>query len=331
MPEFIFTDMIQLNSKLDREMQHQYQLYLVATDLGKPALQSQAAINISVLDVIDSAPFFEPSVVDLKINESLPIGSFIYNVTAKDLDLNDRIIYNITTATTTATAAAAAATTPRKDFSLNPHTGQLTLARALDRENTLSYQLTVMATDSALLRPQGNGLTIRITVLDANDNTPRFFQNLYYNDVLENTLEGTIIMSILASDADQGSNGQVSYSIKEELSGLVRIGAKTGLISKHGVWTLASGGFLNFTVIARDGGNPPQYSTVPCSIRLVAVNAINPRFNQSSYSVGLKEDVPIGSPVITLTAYKKGSVDSLSYLLTGGNGHFSIGRNTVGV
>ncbi|XP_065063594.1 protocadherin Fat 4-like isoform X2 [Rhopilema esculentum] len=315
---FIFnqsTESVQLNKKLDREVRGVYQLEVIAVDQGKPSLDGKAVIIINVIDVVDSPPYFHPDVVTLNLNEAHPTNSVIYTLQAKDSDLYDNITYN--------------ATSPLLDLiHLDSLTGKITLVKNLDRENRTNYQFTFQAFDSMSLQSPPNGLTLKINVLDVNDNAPRFLQPFYTNDVVENTPDGTIVMSVLATDDDENLNAKVTYSILENLSSLLRIDPDKGFISKYGVWKTTPGGWLNFTVVARDSGSPPLSSSVRCVIRWVAVNALNPRFNKSLYEVTLKENAAIGTEVIRLIAYKRGEVEAVTFTMTGGHGCFLIEQNT---
>ena len=54
--------------------------------------------------------------------------------------------------------------------------------------------------------------TVTITVLDKNDNAPVFSEAVYALRVHENTALPALY-TVIASDADAGSNGEVRYSI----------------------------------------------------------------------------------------------------------------------
>ena len=311
-----FLGMIQLAQKVDRETQDRYILVLVAVDQGKPPLESSTIMNVIIDDSIDSAPYFEPTIVSISVNESLPVNAIIYTVKANDHDLNDVIRYKLTS-------------TRVQELELNSQSGEIKLVKPLNRENISNFEMKFQAIDSNFLSSPIYGLTLRIKVNDANDNAPMFSQPFYLNDVVENTPDGTIVMQVLATDADEGENGQVTYSIKESISNLLRIDPKEGLISKYGLWQITPGGFLNFTVIARDGGNPAKYGSVNCSIRWVAVNALNPQFNKSLYSIFVSENTVPGSGVIRMTAYKKGKVEAVAFSISGGQGDFNIEINSV--
>lgn len=68
--------------------------------------------------------------------------------------------------------------------------GLVKLTAPLDRENTPSYTLGVLAS-----HPPLSGFTeIHVSVVDVNDCPPRFHGNAYHVKVAENVLEGTSIV-----------------------------------------------------------------------------------------------------------------------------------------
>ena len=55
--------------------------------------------------------------------------------------------------------------------------------------------------------------SILVNVIDSNDNKPLFVGGPTFEvSVVENTPPGTVIIRLEARDADQGVNGQVTYS-----------------------------------------------------------------------------------------------------------------------
>uniref|UniRef100_A0A8C5Q8M4 Cadherin domain-containing protein n=1 Tax=Leptobrachium leishanense TaxID=445787 RepID=A0A8C5Q8M4_9ANUR len=158
------------------------------------------------------------------------------------------------------------------DSSLHPL--DLVLVQWLDREELDSYHLQVEAFDGGHPRRTGR-LIVDITVLDANDNPPTFDQADYRGWVWENAPMGTPICTVLATDPDLGSNGEVSYSLRsgegyftvEEDSGVVRVNRP--LDREHRV-------FHQLVVQAMDGGNQPEVSSVLLTIRVLDVNDNKP-------------------------------------------------------
>ena len=53
-----------------------------------------------------------------------------------------------------------------------------------------------------------------ITILDVNDEAPRFTQDVYLKpDLLENSPSGALVVTVSANDPDLGPGGQIQYSI----------------------------------------------------------------------------------------------------------------------
>ncbi|CAL4132580.1 unnamed protein product, partial [Meganyctiphanes norvegica] len=57
--------------------------------------------------------------------------------------------------------------------------------------------------------------TVVIEVQDVNDMAPVFESDSYHINVAENMAQGSNIVKVHASDADQGSNADVRYVIQE--------------------------------------------------------------------------------------------------------------------
>lgn len=97
-------------------------------------------------------------------------------------------------------------------FSVEPHTGRITLRGPLDRESRASYSLVISASDHGT-PPSAATARLQITVLDANDNDPVFGAHSYEFSVEENLPRGAVVGSLLATDADIGDNAAIRYSL----------------------------------------------------------------------------------------------------------------------
>ncbi len=60
--------------------------------------------------------------------------------------------------------------------------------------------------------------SVRVTILDENDNAPQFGASEYHASVRSVVEPGTLVTQVQAWDLDQGVNGQVSYSLYSEAS-----------------------------------------------------------------------------------------------------------------
>ena len=140
-------------------------------------------------------------------------------------------------------------------------TGQIILNRPLDYEHRKFHLLRVLARDGT----QSDICRVNITVIDQNDNNPRFSQ-LYYNFfVNENKLHSNAYVGqVKVSDED--AQDQVKLSLKGPFSsfftvndqGILRIRSLNGINSTQ----------CHLIIEASDGGKPPRTSSVPVTVQL---------------------------------------------------------------
>lgn len=103
---------------------------------------------------------------------------------------------------------------PKGLFTIDIHTGDVSVSRSLDREAIDSYQLEVSTTDFAGNLLEGPTILV-ITVIDQNDNRPIFRESRYTGEVLEGSPTGTTVMRMTAFDADDPAtdNAALRYNI----------------------------------------------------------------------------------------------------------------------
>uniref|UniRef100_A0A8C9FVS6 Cadherin domain-containing protein n=1 Tax=Pavo cristatus TaxID=9049 RepID=A0A8C9FVS6_PAVCR len=194
---------LSIRQPLDRESQSFYSLVVQVHDMAPlPASRytSTAQVSIILLDVNDSPPsFISPKLT--YIPENTPIDTIVFKAQATDPDSgpNSYIEYSLLRPL-------------GNKFSIGTIDGEVRLIGELDREAVSNYTLTVVATDKG--QPSLSSSTdVVVIVLDINDNNPLFAQKLYRVELDENTLTGTDLIQVLATDGDEGTNGQVRYSI----------------------------------------------------------------------------------------------------------------------
>lgn len=71
-----------------------------------------------------------------------------------------------------------------------------------DRERTKLYDLTVSATNVVSSPSLSSSTTVRVTVLDTNDEEPRFSVPSYNKTISEGDKAGTSILRVSAQDRD---------------------------------------------------------------------------------------------------------------------------------
>ncbi|XP_054872470.1 protocadherin gamma-A11-like isoform X17 [Amphiprion ocellaris] len=166
-------------------------------------------ISLQIQDVNDNPPVFTKDTVKLEIRESAPKGSRYRINAARDADIGQNAVQNYVLQ-------------KNNYFVLNVLTNsvgtkysEIVLDRELDREEQQEVALLLTAVDGG--SPQRSGTAvIKITVLDANDNSPVFSQAVYEATLSENSPLDTVVVTVSATDADEGVNGQVTY----EFSGI---------------------------------------------------------------------------------------------------------------
>ncbi|KRX99790.1 Cadherin-related tumor suppressor [Trichinella pseudospiralis] len=146
---------------LDRETKAQYHFVVVAKDQGKPALFGYAAVVVNLEDKNDNAPRFT-HLFSAHVREDAPLGMFITQITAADLDEisdNTYILENGDDDT----------------FRIEKDTGRIFVNKSLDRETISEYAIKVSVLDSFWKVMT----SLTITVDDVNDNAPVFSKQSY--------------------------------------------------------------------------------------------------------------------------------------------------------
>jgi protocadherin-16/23 len=165
----------------------------------------------------------------------------------------------------------------------------------------------VVATDGGRYDARSQRVPIQITIDDVNDQIPVFDKYPFAAQVGALIQPGQQLIQISAVDADQGTNGEIVYSLADDsISSKFRINPTTGVLSATQSLASENGKVLHLEVIARDKGNPPQTATGLIELRVGDVPANLPilRFQQDIYNVTLKENTHAGYSVMQLNAVR---------------------------
>lgn len=306
------TGEIRTTRPLDREKVALYTLKVKATDRGLPPKNTIVKVLINVLDVNDNAPRFS-KIFSATVAENAPVGYTVTRVTTTDEDAGSNAIsrYSITDTSL--------------PFNINPNTGDITISRPLNREDTNHYIVKVSAHDSGWT--VSTDVTVFIT--DINDNAPRFSRPSYYLDYPELTEVGSLVTRVSATDPDEDLNGKIFYFIRSQ-SEYFRINASTGEIFvkqqlKYQNSTGASSININrhsFIVTASDRALKPLMSETTVIVNIVDSNDNPPEFNSPSYFTPVTKSVKVGTRLLRVVAQDKkdfGLNSEVEYLMTGGN------------
>lgn len=99
-------------------------------------------------------------------------------------------------------------------FAINSETGWITTLKELDREKRNKYTVSVLATDRGDKEQLMTSTKVDVTVVDVNDNPPRFTAEIYKGTVSEDDPPGGVIAILSTTDLDtEENNKQISYFI----------------------------------------------------------------------------------------------------------------------
>lgn len=190
------------------------------------------------------------------------------------------------------------------------------------------------ATDGGRYDARSQRVPVQITIDDVNDQKPIFDKYPFSAQVGALVQPGQQLLQISAVDADQGTNGEIVYSLSDDgNNSKFRINPTTGVLSAAQSLASENGKLLHLEVIARDKGNPPQTATGLIELRVGDVPQGLPvlRFRKDVYNVTLMENTPAGFSVIELSAVRSdGRRQKIIYAFGSGNedGTFSIDAAT---
>nr|XP_014343521.1 PREDICTED: protocadherin gamma-A1 isoform X4 [Latimeria chalumnae] len=252
---------------LDREHNSNYNITITATDKGVPPLTTTSSFLLKISDINDNPPVFNQTTYILYLNENNAPGSFITLVKATDLDcdLNARITYSI--------IETQIHEKPVSSYiSINPDNGNIQALRSFDYEQFRELQIQVKAQDSGS-PPLSSNVTVKVFVLDQNDNAPEILYPSQRDSVSAIELAphsaepGYLVAKVVAVDADSGQNAWLSYTLLKatEPKGF-NVGLHTGEIKTARLFLEKEAVKQTLVILVRDNGQPSLSTTVTLNI-----------------------------------------------------------------
>ncbi|KAI5635157.1 cadherin domain-containing protein [Phthorimaea operculella] len=240
-------------------------------------------------------PVFIKDMNNLALSESTPVGTKVYTLEAQDPE-GLPILYGLKFT---------------DKFTVDPETGDVTLAKPLDREveDTIKFEVSIEEQN-----PNGDNLSqtqpVTVIVLDENDNAPVFRNSPYEVDVPEDEKIGTTILrGIEVEDRDDvGDNLEVGCVPNDQWPEACDI---FEVVSLHSTANQYSGALVlkkpldynenqifQFQLYAYDGA---LNSSAHVEVKVVDVQNSPPVFS-GSLSAALSEDAPVGTLALTVKA-----------------------------
>ncbi|XP_042339002.1 protocadherin beta-16-like, partial [Plectropomus leopardus] len=248
-------------------------------------------ITVEITDINDNAPIFKRGEMKFRISESAITGTVFVLDQAIDLDVGVNGLQSYLLK-------------PTDNFVLRLQSQadgskmvEMVLQKPLDREKQDHLSLVLTAVDGG--EPQLSGtVQINVNVLDSNDNAPSFTQKIYKSTMRENSPAGTVVITVSATDLDEGSNGKISYAVLnsvDDASEIFDINSETGEVRLVGSTDFEKKRQYQMRVQASDEGGLTDSSKV--IVEIIDTNDNIPAINIMSKSSVVTEDIKPGTVV----------------------------------
>ncbi|KAK7485090.1 hypothetical protein BaRGS_00023630, partial [Batillaria attramentaria] len=283
---------------LDRETKSVYnQLVIKVSDAASPAHTATASLTVNVADINDVTPHCTPAVYTTTVDENTAAGNSLVTITCNDEDdgVNGAITYSIFSGNTGG------------PFQLVTNELQ-TDSTPTDYESTKSYQLIIHVVDTPASGTPNTG-TATVIVTGVNEATPAWATwtpgyGAGSITIPEDSAIGTSIVTISATDADDGNDGAITYSLDSVVDNLENGAAP-----------------YTVTVKAEDGGGTPNSITRTYTVSLSDVNDNYPVLTSSTYFFTRSESASASGSLTQFTATDADSSTTFTY---------SVGTDVVG-
>lgn len=231
-------------------------------------------VRVEVMDQNDHSPSFPSTVQEVEISEAASVRMRIPLERAVDPDAGPNGLQMYTLS-------------PNQHFTLDvtvapggSKQAELVVVKELDRETQDLLELTLVAWDKGN-PPRSGSTSIRVNVLDSNDNSPTFEDSTPTVELPENTPRGTTIINLKATDPDQGTNGEVMYSLSKhtrpEVQRFFYVDSQTGSVSLKAPLDYEVQPSYEVIVEARDRGPNAIPTHCKLHVKLQDVNDNAPR------------------------------------------------------
>ncbi|EGW13452.1 Protocadherin-1 [Cricetulus griseus] len=297
------------------------------TDLVQNVKPRLVEGQIEVQDINDNTPNFASPVITLAIPENTNIGSLFPIPLATDRDAGPNGV---------ASYELQAGPEARLEVGEDQEEKQpqLIVMGNLDRERWDSYDLSIKVQDGGN-PPRASSALLRVTVLDTNDNAPKFERPSYEAELSENSPIGHSVIQgmVTVIDGDKGENAQVQLSVEQDNGDFV-IQNGTGTILSSLSFDREQQSTYTFQLKAVDGGVPPRSAYVGVTINVLDENDNAPFITAPSNTSHrlLTPQTRLGETVSQVTAedIDSGVNAELTYSIAGGNpyGLFQIGSHS---
>ena len=303
------TGKLTVSNSLNYETVRNYNMSVVAKTDQIPGAFAVASVVMSVQDVNDNPPRFPYSRYTVYVQETAAKGAKILSLTATDADSVGGPVDYTVSSRSPADANDVFTVTKNANGGVD-----MTLAGdgLLNYQMTPVYEFVIKALDTENASLFSNA-HVRVVVEAVNFTIPVFLDPLYRRSILENSPNGTTVMTVSALVNGRPS-AEVSYRLANQRSPAGQT-IDAFRITNSGQIQVSNSSLLDYesikqidlSVIASLRTPRLRTAQTTVTITLDDVNDNRPLFNTDSYTGTISLDDPVGTAIVTLTATDRDS------------------------
>ncbi|XP_034043236.1 protocadherin-10a isoform X1 [Thalassophryne amazonica] len=190
---------------------------------------------------------------------------------------------------------------------VNLENGALVVKEKIDREEICKQTIPCLLHLEVFLENPLELFRVEIEVMDINDNPPSFPETDISVEISESAIPGTRFPVENAFDPDVGTNALSTYAITNNNYFYLDVqtqsdGNKFAELVLEKPLDREQQAVHRYVLTAVDGGVPQRTGTALLVVKVLDSNDNAPTFDQSVYTVNLRENSPVGTLVIQLNA-----------------------------
>lgn len=264
----------------------EYRFMIFATDMGSVPLTGTAEVYVIVVHATPTQISFPAAPYSFNHTENSPTETSVGVVAIEQVTpALEGLVYEKTGGT------------GDTYFQVTPFSGIIENIREIDRETDPRFNLTIRAYLPGSAPELSTTTFVDIVIEDENDNRPLFDPSYYSTSNFTTIPTGVPIITVSATDADEGSNRDIDFSIVGssmfEVSSEGEISANTSL----------SADIYLFEVVAMDRGVPRQTGSAEVLINIMEPVPASIHFEEAEYTFDASEYALSGSLIGTVQLY----------------------------
>ncbi|XP_052809547.1 cadherin EGF LAG seven-pass G-type receptor fmi-1-like [Mya arenaria] len=301
-----------LNGQLDYDHgQKEFIIHIKGELIQSLPGSATAEIKVTVEDVDDQNPVFASDTyrLDVAENNASAVNFSLATIPPlhaydPDFGINSTIKYRIKSPGL---------------FSIDQSTAEVYISKLLDYEQTSEYSVTIEAYQEDRPSTGTAQTTLKVNVIDVDDNEPYFKPNVVNVTVLENQLNGIRLQDVQAVDIDTGENGYIFYKLDGDGPfQLKKIDNRTAVLEVNGKLDRETKSSFVLTVIPRSVLDKVGKNNLTVNIQVADINDNSPVFIQGPYHFNINDNISLsyGMTIGQIIAEDKDTGDNADIVYT---------------